>query len=132
MAHWNLCKAEDNTCVHGESAATCIDGFDNPFRMRYSVYEFYTTHAEYVLPRLKELRDHGLSCPASFIPNKDDTTEAEFHSGFDQWNVVLTKMIIAFEAITNAEDEEPSSFERHSFVDEGLDLFRQYYFNLWD
>jgi len=125
------CKVNTPIVKTSANAASCVDGYDNPFHMRYSAYEFFQAHAEWVLPRLKELRDHGIGCPASFIPCKDDTTEAEFHSGFKKWYIILTKMIRAFEAIA-AEETDGYNGEHHPFVDEGLKLFHEYYFNLWD
>jgi hypothetical protein len=133
MSLYNKCKVELARGCTGNVSDECVDGFDNPYRMPYSSYEFFAVHAAWVVPRLKELRDHGMGCPGSFVPCKDngETDNSKFKNGFERWRDILDKMIKAFEAIDHGEDES-SSFKRHSFVDEGLDLFREYYFNLWD
>jgi len=125
MNRMKTCNIEQPACS-GNSNGSCVDGFDNPFHMRYSAYEFYVAHAEWVVPRLKELRDHGTGCPASFVSCKNGEA---YDNG---WDPILTKMIRAFEAIAKEEADDPNSFEHYDFVEQGLDLFREYYFSLWD
>lgn len=47
-----------------------------------------------------------------------------------EWDEILDKMIIAFDFIANTGiwDTTP---EQEKQIDEGLDLFRKYYFDLW-
>jgi hypothetical protein len=71
------------------------------------------TIAEFVLPRLKKFKENPFGCPSTL-------TEKE-------WDTILGKMVHAFEKslsfhLTKEEDEE---------VQEGLNLFAEYFFSLW-
>ena len=75
------------------------------------------TIAAFIAPRLKafkSLKKHG------FPPEMGSER---------QWNSTIQKMIDAFEILgrpyTPSDEEDP-------IVEEGLDLFRKYYRNLWD
>ena len=100
---------------------------DNPFnpdyfsyRNDYPIEEIWNTDnalAQLIVPRLqafKELDKHG------YPPECKDMRE---------WNSTIQKMIDAFEILsrpyTPSDEEDP-------IVEEGLDLFRKYYRNLWD
>lgn len=48
----------------------------------------------------------------------------------EEWDEILDKMIFAFEAIIK-DDFVLYSKESRKIIDEGLDLFRKYYFDLW-
>ena len=81
------------------------------------VWNTYHTLARLIVPRLqafKALEKHGY-CP-------------DF-KGMREWNCAIQKMIDAFElmkyANTYSEDEKRT-------IEQGLDLFRKHFFNLWD
>lgn len=71
--------------------------------------------AEYTLPRLKRLKEvqHG-------FPGDLETIE--------EWDEILDKIIITFDRIV----KEDVNVEHEKEITEGLDLFRKYYFSLWD
>lgn len=85
-------------------------------RHDFPIEEIWNTEnaiAAFIAPRLKAFKDlkkHG------FPPQR-------------QWNSSIQKMIDAFEILscpyTPTDDEDP-------IVEEGLDLFRKYFRNLWD
>lgn len=81
------------------------------------VWNTYHTLARLIVPRLqafKALEKHGY-CP--------------YFKGMREWNCAIQKMIDAFElmkyANTYSEDEKRT-------IEQGLDLFRKHFFNLWD
>ena len=86
----------------------------------YPVEEVWNTYhilSQIIAPRLqafKALEKHGY-CP-------------DF-KGMREWNCAIQKMIDAFElmkyANTYSEDEKRT-------IEQGLDLFRKHFFNLWD
>ena len=86
----------------------------------YPISEVWGTYhylAREIAPRLKAFKaldKHGY-CPA--------------FKGIAEWNKAIQKMIDAFELlkqITSFSDEEEQTIE------EGLDLFRKHFRNLWD
>lgn len=77
------------------------------------------TIAKFILPRLKRFRQIDSGVPS-------DLTE-------EQWHEILDKIIITFDMIV-ANDSTPTLFcdkEKMKIVDEGLDLFREWFFSLW-
>lgn len=66
----------------------------------------------FVLPRLKRFREISAAYPYQLTP--------------EEWDTILEKMIIAFQALD--EDDGDIDWE---MVEEGLDLFRQYFMDLW-
>lgn len=81
------------------------------------VWNTYHTLSQIIVPRLqafKALEKHGY-CP-------------DF-KGMREWNCAIQKMIDAFElmkyANTYSEDEKRT-------IEQGLDLFRKHFCNLWD
>ena len=65
---------------------------------------------------------------ASFVRALKDTGGND--DGYDEWIEILKKILYAFEA---AEDESPPFLDwDEKKVEEGLDLFRKYFFHLWD
>lgn len=51
----------------------------------------------------------------------------------EQWHGILDKMIITFDIIVN-NSSSPSLFldkEKMKIVDEGFDLFKKWFFDLW-
>ncbi len=85
-------------------------GFDDR-----ETWDFFHTHAQWVLPRLKRFRKIHGGYPCNLSAKK--------------WKLYLKKMITAFELI--CQDDMQVTNDRWDEVDEGLGLFRDYYFNLW-
>ena len=48
-----------------------------------------------------------------------------------KWNKIVSKMVQAFDLIVNT-DAARRTDKEHEVVNEGLDLFREYFFDLWD
>ena len=71
--------------------------------------------AKFVLPRLKLFKkvERGYPCDLKSI---------------DEWHDILDKMIAAFEILAT---DEWNTQDEQKIVDEGLDLFRKYYQDLW-
>jgi hypothetical protein len=97
------------------------------------------TLALIIAPALKKLKElqHGFPCEFSEIDIREDGVNYGGNGGgVEAWNVILDKMINAFEEIINDEDADNSSYlyneEKRAMVQEGLDLFAKYYFALWD
>ncbi len=82
-------------------------GFDDT-----EIWSLYNSIARYVLPRLKRFREIHGDYPANLTA--------------EEWNKILDKMIKAFELIS-----EDTLFEFKDEVEEGLSLFRIYFFDLW-
>lgn len=99
---------------------------ENAFDKRYHLDEDGIAPAElwsldytlalHIYPRIKKFREATMSYPGML-------TE-------EQWDIILGKIEQAFKLIilnevTFLTDEE------HKSIEEGLDLFREYYFHLW-
>ena len=71
--------------------------------------------AKFILPRLKLFKkvERGYPCDLKLI---------------DEWHDILDKMIAAFEILAT---DEWNTQDEQKIVDEGLDLFRKYYQDLW-
>lgn len=72
-----------------------------------------TTIAAFVYPRLKMFAENTSSAPLGMT--------------LTEWRGILGKMAFAFEMILT--DYAETSYKA---VEEGLDLFREYFFDLWD
>ena len=81
------------------------------------VWNTYHTLARLIVPRLQAFK--ALEKPG-YCPD---------FKGMREWNCAIQKMIDAFElmkyANTYSEDEKRT-------IEQGLDLFRKHFFNLWD
>lgn len=77
------------------------------------------TIASFILPRLKCFYNNGniMSHPYGLTNKK--------------WNKIVSKMVQAFDLIVNT-DAARRTDKEHEVVNEGLDLFREYFFDLWD
>tara|TARA_Y100000034_G_C6896755_1_gene413585 strand:+ start:1642 stop:1971 length:330 start_codon:yes stop_codon:yes gene_type:complete len=75
------------------------------------------TIADFIYPRLVGFRERTCTYPGTL-------------SGMDEWKEILDKMIKSFKYIKDEQEyyTKVPSEELH----EGLDLFRKYFFNLWD
>ena len=88
-------------------------GFDDT-----ELWNLFHHIAEYIAPRIKAFRDNEkFGHPASLSP--------------EAWQEILTKITYSFEKIVEDNlwflDEE-----ENKKIEEGLDLFREWYLNLWD
>lgn len=89
------------------------------------------TYSKFILPRLRRYRESF--CGTPYSKDKDDYLEP------DEWAEVLDKMIFAFEydlclfdykSPDEISDEDlKKNYER---AKEGMKLFGEYYFDLWD
>ena len=81
------------------------------------------TFAKLALPRMKAFRKYVNGYP-----------DFAFDS-MDEWYAAIDKMIIAFDLIASEKRFEIMTEEERiqldKVLDEGLDLFRKYYFHLW-
>ena len=90
-------------------------GFDDT-----ELWSLYTTIGRFILPRLKAFREGFCGYPT--------VLESE-----DQWGEILDKMIFSFDYVVREDEEfEVREDEYYNRVQEGLDLFAKYFFNLWD
>lgn len=80
------------------------------------------TIAKYILPRLKAFRKDVCGYPSSLGSKK-------------KWYEIIDKMILSFQLIVDEKifdtmyEDERQKVE--NTINEGLNLFREYYFNLW-
>ena len=109
--------------------------------------------SNFVLPRLKAFRDVGrVGCPAEFV--KGEGTDKDIEAGQREFNLLLDKMIFAFECKVNEELGLPEDLgeyvsgwclqegsrskykaaqdARQVLIDEGMGLFAKYMHCLWD
>lgn len=90
------------------------------------LWSLYIVISEFILPRLKMFNDRTCSVPAAFCTESDGKIAPEL----DRWNKVLDKMIYAFSEISNM-DCASYDVTIDDKVNEGLDLFRKFFFDLW-
>jgi hypothetical protein len=76
------------------------------------------TISQFVLPRLKGLKKIQHGYPSTL-------------STMQEWEDIMDKMILAFELNIKIFDDDVSKEERE-LMQEGLDLFAEYYCGLWD
>lgn len=77
------------------------------------------TIAKFILPRLKRFKLLANGYPAEF-------------DNIDEWYEIIDKMIEAFECILSDDYYDLRYTEEfEAKINEGLDLFRKYYRNLW-
>lgn len=98
-----------------------------PFRLHRGfwpneVWSLDYTIVEFTLPRLRYFREHQESYPAEISQ--------------DEWLRILDKIIYAFEVKLQNEwyayARDPVHAQRYADLEEGFDLFRQYFHHLWD
>lgn len=75
------------------------------------------TICHFIIPRLKEFKEVRFDYPPSLTP--------------ERWETILDKMVDAFELSCRDEGTRIYNDEETARIDEGLDLFRQYFFDLW-
>lgn len=132
---------------------------------KYDTWNMDSTLANIILPMLKQLKATKHGIPSHFFSDSADAQlrfdfyeDNHFKDGEAQWNVVLDKMIFAFDHIVDDSWEDAFStgeFDRTKDlcsegwkgtyvcdydgikavtvqIQEGLELFGKYYRNLWD
>lgn len=87
-------------------------GFDDS-----ETWSLTDTISRFILPRLQRFKKIHSGMPVTL------TTE--------EWNDILDKMILAFELTNRDNGIRDWSEEESKQVDEGLDLFREWFLNLW-
>lgn len=87
-------------------------GFDDS-----ETWSLTDTICEFILPRLKRFKDCN-----SFAPHP---------LTIDEWNLKIDKMIKAFELTTRKEGCRIWNEEEEKELNEGLDLFREWFLALW-
>lgn len=108
---WNACKWFFQRIFRG---------YSDP-----EVWDLYFHNAKWLIPRLRKLKEIGHGFPA-MLSTKDKTEEESAR----EWTSILDKMISAFEFMVS-EDWDCSN-ETQEKASEGLDLYRKYFFCLWD
>lgn len=91
-------------------------GFDDS-----ELWNLYVTIAKFISPRLKEFirQTSKTQCvPCTFV-------------SYDSWRSTLQKMDTAFEKVAGIDEDEWGK-EEWDEIEEGLKLFSEYFFNLWD
>jgi len=88
------------------------------------VWNLDVTIAEFILPRLKRLREIQHGFPACLDKDGEDL-------GAVEWDRRLDSMIEAFIIISNECYWDMDS-EMNKVVKEGLNYFREHFFDLWD
>lgn len=97
------------------------------------VWDLFWYNAKWLLPRLRSLKEIRHGFPAVLLKN-EMTFIKKIANGDEKadkkWGEVLDKMILAFELIVS--DDWDLDEGKKKKVDEGMDLFRKYFFYLWD
>jgi len=75
-----------------------------------------STLCRWIIPRLEYFIEVNYGFPANIE--------------FEEWKVILNKMLNAFKLIVEYDCWDWTE-EQDKEIQEGLDLFRQYFFNLW-
>ncbi len=102
-------------------------------------YSLDYTLAFIIAPALKQLRKDKIGVPQKVfeycnIKIDENVTwgeeqDKQFNEALVQWQIILDKMIFAFETITADDDNEDESVNKR--VEEGLELFGKFYRCLW-
>ena len=82
--------------------------------------------SKWLIPRLKKLKETKKGVP--IIKGFDPSTESGLEKMDKEWGDRVDKMVRAFEIIRDEESLNKTSAE----VEEGLDLFREHFHDLWD
>ena len=86
-------------------------------RMYIDTFNLDYNISKYILPRLKIFKETHMTFP----PNLTE----------EEWNNILDKMILAFELTTRENGIRIWSEEESKQIDEGLNLFREWFMALW-
>ena len=77
--------------------------------------------ARFLAPRLRYLAEHTSGYPSAF----------DGEDGDELWSAILFKMADGFERMTTP-NWDSFAREEVDYAEECLDLFREFFFNLWD
>lgn len=91
-------------------------------RLRYGysyqdIWNLDTTIAKFILPRLIAFRKHSKGYPHRA-------------KGFQQWNKIIDEMIFAFDYYANHSGEIVDE-KTSTRIGRGMDLFAEYFYDLW-
>jgi hypothetical protein len=103
-----------------QEAPPLVGGVVHKERLKYGcatseTYSLCVNHAQWLVPRLKRFIQVRGGHPVDIND--------------DEWDAILKKILFAYEII--AEDDWTKEHKHMEEVEEGLDLFRQWYRNLW-
>lgn len=94
----------------------------------HETWDLRSTFAKFLIPRLKYFKEHLHGHPGNIT--------------YDEWLIILDKIILAFELhqrLDNDDEFELSLIKNkeenikiNNQIQEGFNLFSEYYFNLWD
>lgn len=93
------------------------------------VWSLDYTIARFILPRLIYFKENLHGCPSSLIDEPLD--ENSCNKGHEKWELILDKMIKAFYLLANYDWYDYRKKDQEA-IKEGLNLFAQYFTNLWD
>ena len=108
---FSLTNEDDNREIEF-SKQRQLRGFDDS-----ETWSLTDTICHFILPRLQRFKEINASTPAQL-------TEQE-------WNDILNKMIIALQLTCKDKGSRIWSEEESKQIDEGLDLFREWFMALW-
>lgn len=87
-------------------------GFDDS-----ETWSLTDTIGNFIIPRLKRFKE-----VASFIPSGVESSD---------WDIILDKMILSFELTVRNKGARIYTEEEKIQLEEGLDLFREWFMGLW-
>ena len=108
----NICFSLDDTREGIYSEQRIKTGFDDT-----ETWSLTDTISNFTIPRLKRFKEVSDCYPSNI--------------SFDEWNEILNKIILSFELISRNEGDRIWSSEESKQIDEGLDLFREWFMFLW-
>ena len=108
---FSLTNEDDNREIEF-SKQRQLRGFDDS-----ETWSLTDTMCRFIIPRLKRFKEvnNGIPHPLTM----------------DEWNTIIDKMLLAFELISREEGSRIWNDEESKQVDEGLDLFREWFMELW-
>lgn len=93
------------------------------------------TLAKWIIPRLERFKEvrNGIPLIEGFeFAFEENATEEDFNKAEKEWVRIINKMIRAFTLIVGENDNFELLNDREwKEINEGLDLFRKYFTNLW-
>lgn len=89
-----------------------LRGFDDS-----ETWSLTDTICRFIIPRLKRFKEVNNGMPNPLTMN--------------EWNAIIDKMLLAFELTTREEGSRIWNDEESKQIDEGLDLFREWFMALW-
>jgi len=102
------------------------------------IWNLDTTCARWLVPRLKLMRDRGHGFPGEIYAKYEDMQDRHEADrlAVAEWRGILDEMIDGFSMIATKFDwmylSKPEYDANWEKANRALDLFRNYYFDLWD